>query len=104
LWRYLRRRQRLGYKFRRQHVIDRFVVDFYCAEAQLVVEPDGEVHDFTGDRDVARQDFLEQLDLRVLRFANDDVMTNLGGVITSIERALRGTEASLHGEESGNLT
>ena len=44
LWRCLRRERCLGYKFRRQHIIDRFIVDFYCAEACLVIELDGEVH------------------------------------------------------------
>mgnify|MGYP001770978009 FL=1 len=47
LWQKLRHKQILGYKFRRQHTIDRFIVDFYCGEARLVVEVDGEVHDYT---------------------------------------------------------
>ncbi len=87
LWHHLKGKQ-LGYKFRRQHVIDRFIVDFYCAKAQLVIEVDGEVHRYTGDHDIARQEFLEALELRFLRFTNDDVMHNLEGVIAAIKRAL----------------
>ncbi|MCS6918857.1 MAG: rRNA maturation RNAse YbeY, partial [Fimbriimonadales bacterium] len=47
LWKYLRNRQLLGFKFRRQHTIERFIVDFYCPEAKLVIEVDGEIHDYT---------------------------------------------------------
>ena len=79
LWNALRHRQRLGHKFRRQHVIDQFIVDFYCAEARLVIEVDGAVHEFTGERDQARQAQLEALGLRVTRFTNDEVMSNLDG-------------------------
>jgi len=92
LWSALRYRKRLGFKFRRQHVIDQFIVDFYCAEARLVIEVDGAVHEFTGERDQARQEMLEGLGLRVIRFANDDVERNLDGVVIEIERALRGRE------------
>lgn len=56
LWQYLSQRQRHGFKFRRQHIIDRYIVDFYCAELALVVELDGEVHRFTEERDAARQE------------------------------------------------
>ncbi len=89
LWYYLKGKQ-LGFKFRRQHVIDHFIVDFYCAEARLVIELDGAVHNYTGERDVARQEHLEEFGLRFLRFTNDDVMHNLEGVIAAIKRALIG--------------
>jgi very-short-patch-repair endonuclease len=87
LWHHLKGKQ-LGHKFRRQHVIAHSIVDFYCAEARLVIEVDGAVHDYTGDHDVARQEHLEKLSLRFLRFTNDDVMRNLDGVITHIKQTL----------------
>ncbi|MBP8972550.1 MAG: endonuclease domain-containing protein [Anaerolineae bacterium] len=68
LWQRLRRKQ-LGVCFRRQHSIDRFIVDFYCAEASLVVEIDGPIHD-QPNADAERQAVLEGLGLRVLRVSN----------------------------------
>lgn len=59
LWSALRRRQIDGLRFRRQHPIERFIVDFCCVEKRLVIEVDGEVHRFTEDYDRARQDCLE---------------------------------------------
>jgi very-short-patch-repair endonuclease len=80
----------MGFRFRRQHIIDRFIVDFYCPEARLVIEVDGAVHRSTEERDSARQEWLENLGLRVLRFANEAVMNDLPGVIAAIETALQG--------------
>ena len=88
LWQLLSGKQRLGFKFRRQHVIDRFIVDFYCAEAALVIELDGEVHKYTGERDAERQKCLEELGLTVLRFTNEDVFNKLENVIVQIDQVL----------------
>jgi very-short-patch-repair endonuclease len=84
LWERLRNRQLAGLKFRRQHSIDRFIVDFYCADAQIIIEVDGPVHEYTPDEDAIRQEFLESLGYRVLRFTNDDVLQNLNAVIQVI--------------------
>lgn len=84
LWQKLRNKQILGFKFRRQHSIDRFIVDFYCNEVGLVVEVDGEIHDYTQEEDRLRQDFLESLGLRVLRFTNTKVLTSMDGVLQVI--------------------
>jgi very-short-patch-repair endonuclease len=89
LWQQLRRKQRLDFKFRRQHAIERFIVDFYCPAAWLVVEVDGPVHQYTYEEDMIRQAYLESLGLRVLRFTNEQVMKQLEGVIVVIEEALR---------------
>ena len=83
MWKRLRHRCPLGFRFRRQHAIDRFLVDFYCAEASLVVEIDGLVHQSTRQEDSVRQAFLESLGLRVLRFTNDEVN---GGMESALER------------------
>jgi very-short-patch-repair endonuclease len=90
LWARLRRRQRMGFSFRRQHIIDRFIVDFYCPEARLVIEVDGAAHRSTGERDSARQEWLENLGLRVMRVTNEAVMNDLPDVIAAIETALQG--------------
>lgn len=84
LWQKLRNKQILGFKFRRQHSIDRFIVDFYCGEVGLVVEVDGAIHDYTQEEDKLRQDFLESLGLRVLRFTNTEILTSMDGVLQVI--------------------
>jgi very-short-patch-repair endonuclease len=88
LWQKLRGKQVLGFKFRRQHVIDRFIVDFYCHEANLVIEVDGEIHQYTQAEDMIRQEFLESLGLRVLRFKNEDVLVGIDGVLEEVVRWL----------------
>jgi very-short-patch-repair endonuclease len=88
LWDVLRGRRFEGNKFRRQHPIDRFIVDFYCAEAHLVIEVDGEIHDYTPDEDVLRQQFIESRGLRVMRFRNVQVLDDLPGVLDTIQAAL----------------
>jgi very-short-patch-repair endonuclease len=88
LWASLRRRAITGFKFRRQHAIDRYIVDFYCPRARLVVEVDGPIHDLQQAEDAARQEHLESLNLRVLRFSNDEVTENLENVLSRIEAAL----------------
>src|SRR4051812_39939218 len=65
LWRFIRK-QSLGIKFRRQHVFDRFIVDFYAHEVRLVIEVDGAIHEYTQEEDGVRQEFLESLGLRVV--------------------------------------
>ncbi|MEW6491236.1 MAG: endonuclease domain-containing protein [Cyanobacteriota bacterium] len=84
LWQKLRNKQLLGFKFRRQHSIDRFIADFYCAEVGLVVEVDGSIHDYTQEEDALRQEFLESLGLRVLRFSNAEVLNSIDGVLEVI--------------------
>ncbi|WP_083468861.1 endonuclease domain-containing protein [Nostoc piscinale] len=89
LWEKLRHKQLLGFKFRRQQTIDRFIVDFYCSEARLVVEVDGEIHDYTQVEDTIRQEFLESLGLQVVRFRNEDVMERIEGVLEDIAACLQ---------------
>jgi very-short-patch-repair endonuclease len=88
LWELIRNRNLLGFKFRRQHPIDRFIVDFFCAEAHLVIEVDGAIHDYTQEEDALRTEFLESRGLRVVRFHNEEVIENLADVREQIERML----------------
>ncbi len=84
LWDMLRRHGINGLKFRRQHPIDRFIVDFYCPAVRLVVEVDGEIHQYTAEEDALRTEILEALGMRVLRFTNDDVLYRPDFVRTTI--------------------
>jgi len=90
LWQHLRRRQINGYRFRRQHPIGRFIVDFYCAKAKLAIEVDGPVHNEPGHKeyDQERQAYLESLGLRVLRITNEEVLNGLDAVLNEIRVAL----------------
>jgi len=87
LWQYLRRRQLNGYYFRRQHPIDHFIVDFYCAQARLVVEVDGDVHALQEEYDLARTEYLEACSYRVIRFTNPEVFHTLESVLEQILKA-----------------
>jgi len=105
LWQALRGRRLGGAKFRRQYAIDRFIVDFYCPAARLVVEVDGPVHDYQPEQDAIRQQFLESLGLRVLRFRNEDVLTALEAVLDEISVVLQELPhpQPLSGSERGDL-
>src|SRR5580765_4240901 len=87
LWECLRGRFP-GVRFRRQHTIGRFIVDFFCWKHHLAVEVDGPIHDLNREYDVKRDQFLECQGLRVLRFSNDEVMTSLESVLTRIGEAI----------------
>jgi very-short-patch-repair endonuclease len=84
LWFRLRDRRLAGWKFKRQAPIDRFVVDFFCADAKLIVELDGGQHDHDRERDADRTRILEAMGYLVLRFWNHDVMRNMDGVLEEI--------------------
>lgn len=86
LWSILCRRQLGGLKFRRQHPIEPYIVDFYCASANFVVELDGESHEGQQTYDENRELHLLKLGLRILRVTNDDVIQNLEGVAEAILR------------------
>jgi len=89
LWAELRSRKLNGLKFRRQHPLDKFIVDFYCNERKLVIELDGSVHDkkINKEYDDARTAMLAGLNIIVLRFKNEDVTNNLKEVIRKISDA-----------------
>jgi very-short-patch-repair endonuclease len=91
LWERLRDRQLSGLKFRRQHPIGPFIVDFFCGEVGLVVEIDGPIHEEPSRRvyDAWREAFLRAYGLRVVRFTNKEVLSQIEGVLEGIERAVR---------------
>ncbi len=90
VWRLLSNRQVGGLKFRRQHPIGPYIVDFYCDALGLVVEVDGGQHRPAVDQQ--RTDYLQSHGLEVLRFWNADVLGNLEGVALTILDRARGTD------------
>ena len=89
IWSRLRDRRFLGLKFKRQVPIDRFVVDFACLEANLIVELDGGQHAEQVLADAGRTQVLESLGYLVLRFWNNDVLTNIDGVLEFIALTIK---------------
>jgi len=87
LWTKLKGKQ-LGYNFRRQHIINKFIVDFYCLAKGLVVEVDGEIHNEQKERDLERENILESLGCKIIRFTNREVLQNIELVINSIRKEL----------------
>ncbi|WP_369501197.1 endonuclease domain-containing protein [Rhodanobacter sp. FW021-MT20] len=88
LWHRLRNRHLQGWKFRRQHEIDRYIADFACPDAGLVVELDGSQHGEQVAYDEIRTRKLEIMGYRVLRFWDNDALTNIEGVLEVILEAL----------------
>ncbi len=88
LWELLRNRKFEGLKFRRQHTIDRFIADFYCAEANLIVEVDGDIHQYTQEEDSLRTAFLESQGMRVIRVQNEDVLRKPEPVLSMLRNVL----------------
>lgn len=91
LWYKLRSRQIEDCKFRRQHSIGQFIVDFACLEKKLIIELDGSQHFDATTYDNKRTEYLQSEGFHVLRFWNNDVVNNLDGVLESILLYLGGT-------------
>jgi very-short-patch-repair endonuclease len=91
LWQHLKGRQVLGRKFRRQHSISRYIVDFYCAECDLAVELDGAPHfqELNAASESERTEFLQSVGLEILRFENRVVFENIEAVLETIREAIR---------------
>ena len=86
IWQKLRNRQIGGFKFRRQYSIGKYIVDFYCSELNLIIEIDGDVHVYKKEDDKTREIFLENRGLKIIRYTNYEVRTNLIGVLEDILR------------------
>jgi len=84
LWRLLRDRQLGGFKFRRQHRLAGYIADFYCAEASLVIELDGDSHGDQAEYDERRTKRIERHGHCVIRFVNDDVFRHTDAVLSAI--------------------
>src|SRR5512145_698798 len=80
LWQEVRAKK-LGVRFRRQQIIEGFIVDFYCHQANLVVEVDGDIHDLQQSEAARREKALREMGLKIVRFKNDQVVNNLSTVL-----------------------
>jgi very-short-patch-repair endonuclease len=91
LWKRLRNKQMLGYDFHRQKPIDQFIVDFFCNELNLAIEIDGGSHevDEAQEKDAARQERLESLGIKFLRFKASDTRENIRAVLNIIEQWIK---------------
>jgi very-short-patch-repair endonuclease len=88
LWQHLRLRQLGGHKFRRQHPLGQYLVDFICLEIRLIIEIDGGQHNAQDDYDAERSAWIENQGFCVLRFWNDQVFREIEAVKEVIWRAL----------------
>jgi very-short-patch-repair endonuclease len=88
LWAHLRRKQISGRRFRRQHPLGRYIVDFVCLEAKLIVEIDGGQHTESAHGDAQRTQWLQRQGFRVVRFWNNEVLGETESVLTEIARML----------------
>jgi very-short-patch-repair endonuclease len=88
LWCHLRNRQLGGWKFRRQHPIGPFVVDFICSEKKIIVEVDGGQHAIHIKEDAERSRYLQEQGYRILRFWNNDVLEGIDSVLEVVHREL----------------
>jgi very-short-patch-repair endonuclease len=98
LWSYLRKRQQMGMYFRRQHPYGIYILDFFCFEANLVIEIDGMIHIKKHSYDKERTKFLESSGLKVMRFKNEDVDKRIEWVLDRIGSYLKCVP--LHDERS----
>ncbi len=90
LWYELRKSQLHGKKFRRQHSVGKYILDFYCPEVRLAIELDGEHHYEVEQKlhDEKRTEYLNSLKIKVIRFKNTDVIFNRDKVVSEIEKHL----------------
>ena len=90
LWKRLKDRKLFNSKFRRQHPVNIFIVDFYCHEYKLVIEVDGDIHndEIASQYDLGRTEVLNKFGLKVIRFTNDQVLYSLNSVIEKIQREI----------------
>lgn len=87
LWKALKGKKLGGLKFRAQHPVGPFILDFYCPACKLVVELDGDVHEEQAGYDEARTQQLQDYGYRVIRFRNEEVLTDLPSVLEQILEA-----------------
>lgn len=95
LWQHLRAKRFQGSKFRRQQIIEGFIVDFYCHSLGLVIEVDGKIHEQQKDYDAAREKIIAAKELIVLRFSNQQITENIELVLKTIAKKIEDIEDSI---------
>jgi len=102
LWKELKTNKLNGLHFRRQQIIDRFIVDFYCHQFALIVEVDGGIHEFQKEYDAEREAYLIARGFRIIRFSNEDIFEDLPTILKIIiEACTPATPPSLEGRGPG---
>ncbi len=91
LWTKLNKNQMMGLQFRRQHPINMFVADFYCAKIKLVIEVDGDIHELLEyhEHDIGRSDIIDDFGITVIRFSNDQIINDLDNSLNIIEKSVK---------------
>ena len=84
----LRKKMMLGYKFTRQKPIDFFILDFYCSELLLGLEIDGEIHNYQKEYDFEREKYIENQNIKIIRFTNEEVLYSISKVKRTIEEII----------------
>jgi len=109
LWKFLRDHG-AGYHIRRQHIIGKFIVDFVCIEKKLVIEVDGDIHDYQKQEDEERTVFLNEDGFEVIRFRNEEVIANPHLVLSKIKTKLNSIKENFNdvdilpsGEDRGGV-
>ena len=85
----LKNRQFTNYKFLRQKPLDNFIADFYCAKLMLVIEIDGDSHTTQREYDTLRSEKLEEYGINVIRYTNDDVLSNIEEVYRDLKEKIK---------------
>jgi very-short-patch-repair endonuclease len=85
VWSKLRNKQVHGFRFRCQHPVYRYIIDFYCHKAMLAVEIDGDVHKYRKEYDNYRDEFLNSIGITTLRFPSNEVFRNIEYVVNQIK-------------------
>jgi very-short-patch-repair endonuclease len=106
LWRYLKGKQAAGAKFRRQHGIGPYIMDFFSHECLLAIEVDGATHSSDEERehDQRREAFISRHGIKTIRFSNEAVYTSLDGVLLMIEEAVLLRKQELDSSSIGHPT
>lgn len=91
LWTKLNKNQMMGLQFRRQHPINMFVADFYCAKIKLVIEIDGSIHEISEyqEHDLGRSEILNDFGITVIRFSNEQIIEDIESALKKIEEIVK---------------
>ena len=84
LWWHLKWSKFHGYKFRRQHSIGRYIIDFYCPEKKISIELDGKIHENQKDYDAIRSEYLSSCKVKEIRFSNDEIFEDVAWVLKKL--------------------
>jgi very-short-patch-repair endonuclease len=88
LWKFISKNKILGLRFLRQYSAGPYILDFYCPEIRLGIELDGKIHEKNRLYDKDREKYLDDLDIKIIRFQNDDVLRNIKRVLNDLQNKI----------------